>query len=119
MCVGLDVPDLGEPLRLQVWTIPVHSIDVSHTDVTVRVQRVDWRILECFVLPVAFMESRNGEYHIQLTTATRNLVGIWVLLTHFYSNQCHLDQFIHVNTTIIVHVVNPTVMVAYRGRTSS
>ena len=119
MRVRFDIPDLGEPLRLQLRTIPVHSIDITHTDVTIRVQRVDWHILECFVLPMAFMESRNGEHHIQLTTATRNWVGIRAVLTHFYSKLCHLDRFIHVNTKIIVHVVHSTVMVAYRGRTSS
>ena len=113
------LPDRGTPLQLKLSIFQVHYMGTSHTGVTDNVQRVDWRMLECRGIAVAFMESRNGEHHFQLSNANRNLVGIWVLLTHFDSNQCHLGRFIHANMTIMVDVGHSAVMASYRGRTSS
>ena len=77
------------PLRLQFWTMYVHYIGISYTDVTVMVQRVDYCVWERDDTPVAFEKSRNGKHHVPSVNANRKMVAICVILILFDSHKCH------------------------------
>ena len=119
MGAGFHVPDLEDRLRLQLWMIQVHSIGISHTGVITRIQRVDWCILERLNVAVAVPVIQNGEFQFHESTAKTNLVGIFALLTHFYSKYFQIDHIVHMNRFIIVHTRRSTAMISHGGRMGS